>query len=127
MVGIISSRYYMIGYVCGILVLVALRSERASSSSMVHLGYHDCWLCLCGLAVNPNAKTLKEKLKGSSEPKKPALEARFKILHSSSIKLNAAVLFAGFWLVWLSAAKTPFEIKSSEYRGFTTWSEASLH
>ena len=102
-------------------------SELVSSSSMVHLGFHDCWPCLCGLVVNPNAKTLKEKLKGSSEPKKPALEARFKILHSSSIKLNAAFLFAGFWLVWLSAAKTTFEIKSSEYRGFTTWSEASSH
>ena len=56
-----------------------------------------------GLVVNPKAKTLKGQLKGSPEAEKSALEARFKTLHSLSVKLNAAVLFAGLWLLWLSA------------------------
>ena len=85
---------------------------------MVHLEYHDGWHCLGSLAVNPNAKTLKEKLKGSYEPKKPTLKVRFKILHSPSIKLNAVVLFAGLWLLWLSAANTPFEINILGILGF---------
>jgi hypothetical protein len=31
------------------------------------------------------------------------LEARFKTLHSLSVKLNATVLFAGLWLLWLTS------------------------
>jgi hypothetical protein len=58
-----------------------------------------------GLSVNPKAKTLKEQLKDSSEAEKPTLEVRFKTLHSLSVKLNGVVLFAGLWLLWLSAAK----------------------
>ena len=59
-----------------------------------------------GLAVNPKAKTLKKRLKASSEAEKPALEARFKVLHSLSVKLNGMVLLVGIWLLWLSATKT---------------------
>jgi hypothetical protein len=54
-----------------------------------------------GLTVNPKAKTLKKRLKDSSKAEKPALEARFKVLHS----LSVMVLLAGLWLLWLSASK----------------------
>jgi hypothetical protein len=57
-----------------------------------------------GLVVNPKARILKEKLKDAPETEKPDLEARFKTLHSLSVKLNATVLFAGLWLLWLTSA-----------------------
>ena len=59
-----------------------------------------------GLVVNPKAKTLKKRLQDSFEAEKPALEARFKALHSLSVKLNGVVLLARIWLLWLSASKT---------------------
>ena len=52
-----------------------------------------------GLAVNPKAKTLKKRLKASPE-------ARFKVLHYLSVKLNGMVLLVGIWLLWLSSTKT---------------------
>ena len=52
------------------------------------------------------AKNLKKRLKASPEAEKPALEARFKVLHSLSVKLNGMVLLVGVWLLWLSSTKT---------------------
>jgi hypothetical protein len=104
-VGNILSRYYMIGYVSGVLVLMALLLNGPAGLKWCALGVMMVGTACAGLIVNPKAKTLKGKLKDSPEAAKPALEARFKTLHSLSVKLNAAVLFAGLWLLWLSAAK----------------------
>lgn len=106
-VGIIFPRYYMIGYVSGILVLMALLLNGPAGLKWCAWGIMMVCTACAGLVVNPKAKTLKGQLKDSSETEKPALEARFKTLHSLSVKLNAAVLFAGLWLLWLSAAKIP--------------------
>ena len=107
LVGIIFPRYYMIGYVCGVLVLMVLLLNGAVGLKWCAWGIMMVGTACAGLVVNPKAKTLKEQLKDSSEAEKPSLEARFKSLHSLSVKLNAAVLFAGLWLLWISAAKTP--------------------
>ncbi len=106
LVGIIFPRYYMIGYVCGVLVLVTLLLTGPETVGLKWCAWGIMMLgtASAGLGVNPRAKTLKEKLKDASEVEKPDLEARFKMLHSLSVKLNAAVLFAGLWLLWLTSA-----------------------
>ena len=105
LVGIIFPRYYMIGYVCGVLVLVTLLLTGPETVGLKWCAWGIMMLgtASAGLGVNPRAKVLKEKLKDASEVEKPDLEARFKMLHSLSVKLNAAVLFAGLWLLWLTA------------------------
>lgn len=100
-VGIIFPRYYMVGYVCGVMVLVALLLDGQAGLKWCAWGIMMAGTASAGLGVNPRAKILKEQLKESPEAEKPALEARFKTLHSLSVKLNAAVLFAGLWLLWL--------------------------
>jgi hypothetical protein len=102
-VGIIFPRYYMIGYVCGVLVLGVLLLSGAAGLKWCAWGIMMLGTASAGLGVNPKAKVLKEQLKVSSETEKPNLEARFKSLHSLSVKLNAAVLFAGLWLLWLTS------------------------
>jgi uncharacterized membrane protein len=105
LVGIIFPRYYTIGYVCGVLVLGVLLLSGLDTAGLKWCAWGIMMLgtACAGLAVNPRAKALKEKLKVASESEKPDLESRFKTLHSLSVKLNAAVLFAGLWLLWLSA------------------------
>jgi hypothetical protein len=105
-VGNIFPRYYMIGYVSGVLVLMALLLNGPAGLKWCAWGVMMVGTACAGLVVNPKAKTLKEQFKNSPEAEKPALEVRFKTLHSLSVKLNATVLFAGLWLLWLSAAKT---------------------
>jgi len=102
-VGIIFPRYYMIGYVCGVLVLGALLLSGAAGLKWCAWGIMMLGTVSAGLGVNPRAKILKEQLKVSSETEKSDLEARFKKLHSLSVKLNATVLFAGLWLLWLTS------------------------
>ena len=105
LVGIIFPRYYMIGYVCGVLVLVALLLTGPETAGLKWCAWGIMMLgtASAGLGVNPRAKILKEKLKDAPETEKPDLEARFKTLHSLSVKLNATVLFAGLWLLWLTS------------------------
>jgi hypothetical protein len=105
LVGIIFPRYYMIGYVCGVLVLGVLLLSGIETAGLKVCAWGIMMLgtISAGLGVNPRAKILKENLKEASDAEKPDLENRFKTLHSLSVKLNAAVLFAGLWLLWLSA------------------------
>jgi hypothetical protein len=105
LVGIIFPRYYRVGYVCGVLVFIVLLLAGLETAGLKWCAWGIMMLgtASAGLLVNPKAKILKEKLKEASENEKPGLEASFKTLHSLSVKLNAAVLFAGIWLLWLSA------------------------
>ena len=103
-VGMIFPRYYRVGYACGVFILIYLMLTDSET------GYKWCaWGIMmlgslgAGLGVNPKAKDIKLKLKDSGDSEKPELEARFKTLHSLSVKLNAAVLFAGLALLWMSA------------------------
>jgi hypothetical protein len=103
LVGIIFPRYYMVGYVCGALVLVTFLLTGVVGLKWCAWGIMMLGTASAGLGVNPRAKILKEKLKDAPETEKPDLEVRFKVLHSLSVKLNAAVLFAGLWLLWLTS------------------------
>ena len=102
-VGIIFPHYYMIGYVSGVLVLMALLLNGPAGLKWCAWGVMMLGTAYAGLVVNPKAKTLKEQLKDYPEAEKSTLEVRFKTLHSLSVKLNGAVLVAGLWLLWLSA------------------------
>jgi hypothetical protein len=103
LVGIIFPRYYKVGYVCGVLVLATFLLTGVAGLKWCAWGIMMLGTVSAGLGVNPRAKILKEKLKDASETEKSDLEARFKTLHSLSVKLNAAVLFAGLWLLWLTS------------------------
>jgi hypothetical protein len=105
--GIIFPRYYMIGYVSGVLVLMALLLNGPVGLKWCAWGVMIVGTAYAGLVVNPKAKILKEQLKDSPEAEKSIFEFRFKTLHSLSVKLNGAVLVAGLWLLWLSATKIP--------------------
>ena len=106
LVGVIFPYYYMVGYVCGTLIFLVLLSIEAAGLKWCAWGIMMVGTASAGLAVNPKAKTLKKRLKASPEAEKPALEARFKVLHSLSVKLKGMVLLVGIWLLWLSATKT---------------------
>lgn len=107
LVGYIVPGYYRVSYVCGSLLLVVLLLAGFESVGLKWCAWGIMMLgsVIAGLGLNPKARSLKEKIKNASEVEKPDLETRFKILHSLSVKLNATVLFAGLWLLWLSAGK----------------------
>ncbi|MZG53402.1 MAG: DUF4149 domain-containing protein [Nitrospinae bacterium] len=106
LVGIIFPRYYKLGYVCGTLILLSFLVSGAEGIGLKWCAWGIMILAsvLAGVGVNPKAKLLKEKIKSASEEDKPGLEAKFKSLHSLSVKLNAVTLFSGLWLLGLTTS-----------------------
>ncbi len=105
-VGRIFPKYYMIGYVCGVLILVTLLLGTQMVSVpklgllLVMLG---CTL-VAGLGINPRAREMKAGMKAAQTPEdREPLEAKFKSLHSLSVKLNGTVLLAGLGFLWITA------------------------
>ena len=90
MVGIIFPRYYKLGYICGIFILLSFLFSGAEEIGLKWCawGIMVFGSGIAGLVINPKAKRIKEKLK---------------FLHSLSVKLNAVVLFSGLWLLGLTA------------------------
>lgn len=103
-VGIIFPRYYKLGYICGSLILLSFLMIGDVGLKWCAWGIMVLGSGLAGLVINPKAKKIKEQLKSSPENEIPPLEARFKTLHSLSVKLNALVLFSGLWLLGLTAS-----------------------
>ena len=108
LVGIIFPRYYELGYVCGALIffsflMVGEVGLKWCAWSIMILGSG-----IASFVINPKAKKIKEQLKSSSQNEISSLEAKFKALHSLSVKLNALVLFAGLWLLGLTASNFHF-------------------
>ena len=106
LVGIIFRRYYKVGYVCGTLIFLSflILGEEEMGLKWCAWGIMGLASILAGVVVNPKAKLLKEKIKSKSDEEKPELEAKFKSLHSFSVKLNATTLFSGLWLVALTTS-----------------------
>ena len=105
-VGVIFPRYYMLGYVCAILILSSLFISSPNFfgiKQMLLLVMMAGWF-YAGLVVSPQSKKLKalRKLAGSAEEQR-LLETQFKKAHSLAVKLNGIVLFAGLGLLWFSA------------------------
>ncbi|MBC8283571.1 MAG: DUF4149 domain-containing protein [Nitrospinae bacterium] len=109
-VGIVFPRYYKLGYICGALILLSFLVAGAQGIELKWCAWGIMILGsgLAGLVINPKAKKIKEELKSVSENEKTTLEAKFKSLHSLSVKLNAVVLFSGLWLLGLTASNFKF-------------------
>lgn len=107
-VGIIFPRYYKLGYVCGTLILLSFLMIGGAGLKWCAWGIMVLGSGLAGLVINPKAKKIKEQLKSSPENEILTLEAKFKTLHSLSVKLNALVLFSGLWLLGLTASNFQF-------------------
>ena len=103
-VGIIFPRYYKLGYVCGALILLSFMMIGEAGLKWCAWGIMVLGSGLAGLVINPKAKKIKEQLKSLPENEKSTLEAKFKTLHSLSVKLNALVLFSGLWLLGLTVS-----------------------
>ena len=104
LIGIIFPRYYKLGYVCGALILCSFMMIGEVGLKWCAWGIMILGSGIAGLVINPKAKKIKEQLKSSSENDILSLEAKFKTLHSLSVKLNALVLFSGLWLLGLTAS-----------------------
>ena len=105
-VGVIFPRYYMLGYVCAILILSSLfisSSNFFGIKQMLLLIMMVGWF-YAGLVISHRSKNLKalKKLASSAE-EQGLLETQFKKVHSLAVKLNGTVLFAGLGLLWFSA------------------------
>jgi hypothetical protein len=105
-------KYYLVGIVCAGIAIVCvglLLAERAfgkwpgvaSLLLLAAMGTTDFWL---RQAVVPHMTEIRERraaaLAAGTEPD-PAVEQEWKSLHRLSVQLNAAVLLAGFALVFL--------------------------
>lgn len=110
LVGIIFPRYYKLGYICAALILLSFLVSGAEDIGLKWCAWGVMILGsgLAGLVINPKAKQIKEQLKPIPDGENPELEAKFKTLHSFSVKLNAVVLFAGLWLLGLTASSFQF-------------------
>ena len=107
-VDIIFPRYYKLGYVCGALILLSFLMIGEVRLKWCAWGIMVLGSGFAGLVINPKAKKIKEQLKSSPENEILTLEAKFKTLHSLSVKLNALALFSGLWLLGLTA--TNFQV-----------------
>ena len=104
LIGAIFPRYYKLQYVCGGLMLISLATLQggALNPNWLFLAIMIGCALYAGQVVNPEARKLKEQIAeagGNDE----ALEARFKSLHSMSVKLNSAVLVMGLGMLWITA------------------------
>ena len=106
-VGVIFPRYYLLGYVCAVLILPSLliRTENLLGTKQIFLFIMIVGWLYAGLFVSPKARDLKAKIRfaNSTETQEP-LEAQFKKMHSLAVKLNGVVLLAGLGLLWFSTA-----------------------
>ena len=103
-IGVIFPRYYVIGYVCGVLALATLLAGSAEIpvvQSGLLLGMIICTF-FAGMVIGPRARDLKARIKAEPENGE-ALRLRFKSLHGWSVRLNAAVLLMGLVLLWGTA------------------------
>lgn len=107
LVGVIFPRYYFISYVCSVLLLATLLLGAAQVSGLklgaILVMIAGSWTA--GLIVSPKARKLKAAIhSAANDDERQSHETAFKKLHSYAVKLNAMVLLAGLWLLWLTAA-----------------------
>ena len=106
-IGKIFPLYYKLGYICGALILFSFLASEAGAGQLKWYAWSTMILAsgFAGFMINRKAKKVKEKIKKDvPEKEKPILEARFKSLHSLSVKLNLVVLLAGLWLLVLTTS-----------------------
>jgi hypothetical protein len=103
--------YYMVGYVCGaLLVLTSLalsrRARHGGGLWLLAAGIAALMLIGClfaGLDVLPEADALRSHLHDAGAP--ASVRERFDALHALAVQLNMAVLIGNLMLAGLLAAK----------------------
>lgn len=106
LIGVIFPRYYFLGYLCSILLLITylLGGETVSAWKISLMAVIILGTFIAGMAVQPKARNLKTMIKSAdSEEDRKTFETRFRKLHSLSVQLNSTVLLAGLALLWLTA------------------------
>ncbi|MBI5749904.1 MAG: DUF4149 domain-containing protein [Nitrospinae bacterium] len=108
-VGEIFPKYWLIGYICSITLLLTLAymavNEKIIPVIKISLLVLMTLLTFySGLVVGSNAKEIKAEIKAVEDPaKKESLRTDFKSLHLKSVILNIAVLILGIVFVFLTA------------------------
>lgn len=105
-VGVIFPRYYVLGYICGALILLTLVMQGSEVSRIKLALVLVMLVCalFAGLGIGPNARKIKERLHGSvSREEKDELERKFKKFHRLSVQLNGVTLLAGLVFLWFAA------------------------
>ena len=106
-IGDIFSKYWMIGYVAGLLSLSSLLGisfiEKSFPAALVILLTVMTGVTFySGLAVAPVARQLKAERHSENEPaKKEALEKSFRRVHAKSAVLNLVVISSGVAALYL--------------------------
>jgi uncharacterized membrane protein len=105
-VGIIFPRYYLIGYISGVIALVILliTSQSFTDIKLILILIMLSCSVFAGQIVGPKARNLKPMIKSEEDSEKlEELKAQFGKLHSLSVKLNGAVLLLGLVLLGYTA------------------------
>ncbi len=105
-VGIIFPRYYLIGYISGVIALAILliTSQSFTDIKLVLILIMLSCSVIAGQVVGPKARNLKPMIKSEEDSEKlEELKAKFSKLHSLSVKLNGAVLLLGLVLLGYTA------------------------
>ena len=105
-VGIIFPRYYLIGYISGVIALAILliNSQSFTDIKIVLVFIMLCCSAFAGQIVGPKARGLKPLIKTEENPDKLSdLKSQFDRLHSLSVKLNGSVLILGLILLGYTA------------------------
>lgn len=108
-VGLIFPDYYLLGYGCGVVLLVSAvflwrRSRPAGGRWLAAAVVAGLSLAAClyaGVAIQPRASALRPQLHDAQVA--PAVRAEFDALHRRAVQLNGAVLFGGLVLAALLA------------------------
>jgi uncharacterized membrane protein len=102
--GVIFPKYYILGYFCAGLSLVALiaGSEKFPITQITLLIAMAICSAVAGMVVGPKAKAIKVRIKNETGNDE-ALKRAFNSLHGWSVRLNAAVLLMGLVLLWRTA------------------------
>jgi hypothetical protein len=109
-VGAIFPVYYRIGYVCGIVLLVASLAFLGGTASRLSWAVHTVLAAVmlaatayAGLAVLPRATALRPQIHEATVP--PEVKAEFDRLHTLAVRLNVLVLGCGVGVTVIAAAR----------------------
>ncbi len=108
-VGEIFPKYWLIGYICSITLLLTLAYMSAYEKTIPIVKISLLVLMTLitfysGLAVGGKAREIKAEIKTVEDPaKKESLRMEFKSLHLRSVILNVAVLMLGIVFIFFTA------------------------
>ena len=113
-IGVIFPKYWMVGYICSIVLLVTLIAIAVDAKSLptLKVGILVVMTALTfysGLAVGGKARTIKAEIRSveAVEQKEPLMK-RFKVLHRRSMILNVVILLLGLFFIYLTSYSLRF-------------------